>query len=1189
MTGISIADGGFELLCNGERIGRRRHLDDATVKTLNGFSARYAALLDRDDETSAELLVLGRDLTRFLDGDGRDLAMLLDRATRPLHFEIATSSKRPLDTERALLRAPWELMANDDGFLAVDVGLGFSPTRRLGRPTTPPALDRYRLGLVFMAAAPRGAHELDFEAEETAIMTAVGKTALDLLVEESGNPDLLAERIDELPSMQALHLNCHGTNDPHPALLLEDEGGDAQPTTAAALIETLRAHRPRFLFLSACLTAASAPVAGGTTQRPRRRGTLAQSLAEQMVDSGVPAVLGWDGSVGDAAAIAFAKSLYDGLAGRKTPPDAVATARRTLLNAPQDDPRRHDWHLARLWLGPEGGGAVVGGRDKRSMLPATHGEKEFLVKARRQVPVASHEMFVGRRRELQAALKALRDGEHAGVLLHGMGRLGKSSLAARIANRRPDLKLAVVFEHYGALDILAALREALRHHRAASEAIDAAERRVRDDSSRLESELRWLLAGPCARMGAEGTAVLLVIDDLEQIMEEDVRQQRYVVSEQAAPVLRVVLEAFDPTAGDSRLLLTSRYRLYLDGLEDKLLSLPLPPLSAAAQGKLMDRQQLAVQSGPTEKVRAEGGKLLDERADLLARVPGIARGNPGLQDLIGRKLVLSRAVTSEHAVKVLVEMEAWLAQGELPSDAQVREFLENLTIDQLIALAGDDGRALLRRLTVFSLPVPEAVIETMADKMGASLVQLRDLGLVDRHEDVVDPHVPAVAANALAAARVAALDEEEQRAVARQATQDLFTAWGGAPAETDWPSVCDLQLTQLGLLAENAEIVATCTAAAVRTLRGGSAKNAAAVGQAAIELLDARQRTVPWRLLRATAQAAETSGDGSTADTLIARGVQALAQQRASDTLVDAMEAALLLRAHADRLVTRGDLDEALRIYKEEELPVFERLDDVRQRMVTMGKIADILESRGDLDDALRIRREEQLPVSERLADVHARAVTMGQIADILETRGDLDEALRIRREQLPVYERVGNARERAVTLRKIADIDRKRGRVDDALKGYKIASDLIKPLGLAQDFAVFQSLIAEILIGRSEFDEARVLLDDCLQVYRRLEDAEGIASALWGLARIDFYEGEAGKADKVLSHVVEAYNIVLRLGRAEGIAVIGLTYGQILAAVNKPDEALAVLQRSAEMFRKLGQEDNAQQAERFIAELGLG
>jgi CHAT domain len=205
--------------------------------------------------------------------------------------------------------------------------------RRLGRPEPPPQLDQYRLGLVFMAASPRGARELDYEAEETAIMTAVGSSELDLLVEESGNPGELADRVVEVPSMQALHLSCHGHNawlldgktERRPVLMLEDEAGAEQPTEAGALIEPLRTKPPRLVFLSACLTAV-----GGGERRPEWRGDkqpggappvpVAQSLAEAMIDGGFPAVLGWDGSVADRAATAFAATLYDGLAGRRTLP-----------------------------------------------------------------------------------------------------------------------------------------------------------------------------------------------------------------------------------------------------------------------------------------------------------------------------------------------------------------------------------------------------------------------------------------------------------------------------------------------------------------------------------------------------------------------------------------------------------------------------------------------------------------------------------------------------------------------------------------------------------------------------------------------------------------------------------------------------------------------------------------------------
>ena len=60
---------------------------------------------------------------------------------------------------------------------------------------------------------------------------------------------------------------------------------------------------------------------------------------------------------------------------------------------------------------------------------------------------------------------------------------------------------------------------------------------------------------------------------------------------------------------------------------------------------------------------------------------------------------------------------------------------------------------------------------------------------------------------------------------------------------------------------------------------------------------------------------------------------------------------------------------------------MYEQLGDVRSKAVTMGKIADILASRGEVEAALRIRYEEQLPVYEQLGDVHALLVTRANLA----------------------------------------------------------------------------------------------------------------------------------------------------------------------------------------------------------------
>ncbi|HWO25738.1 MAG TPA: ATP-binding protein [Kofleriaceae bacterium] len=239
------------------------------------------------------------------------------------------------------------------------------------------------------------------------------------------------------------------------------------------------------------------------------------------------------------------------------------------------------------------------------------------------------------------------------------------------------------------------------------------------------------------------------------------------------------------------------------------------------------------------------------------------------------------------------------------------------------------------------------------------------------------------------------------------------------------------------------------------------------------------------------------------ADVLAARGEldEALRIRREDlavyERLGDVRSRALTLGQIADVLAARGELDEALRIWREDALPVYEQLDDVRERALTLGQIADVLAVRGELDEALRIRRDEELPVYERLGDVRARAITLGKIADVLAVRGELDEALRIRRdEELPVYERLGDVRARAITLGRIADVLAARGELDEALR---IRRDEELPvyerLGDVRARAITLGQIADVLAARGELDEAlRLLREEALPVFERLGDVRARA-----------------------------------------------------------------------------------------------
>src|SRR5258706_11563002 len=182
-----------------------------------------------------------------------------------------------------------------------------------------------------------------------------------------------------------------------------------------------------------------------------------------------------------------------------------------------------------------------------------------------------------------------------------------------------------------------------------------------------------------------------------------------------------------------------------------------------------------------------------------------------------------------------------------------------------------------------------------------------------------------------------------------------------------------------------------------------------------------------------------------------------------------------------------GLLPYASRIRREEELPVYERLGDVRSRAVTMGQIADILYSRGDLDEALRIRREEQLPVYQRLGDVRSRAVTMGKIAHILVQKGDVGAARALQMERLEINRRLAGADGTGATLWDLAQLDLMEQKIRDAVPRIFEAYEIMSKLGRADFIAIIGQVVGQILAANDKPDDARHVLRRSTEMFRKL------------------------------------------------------------------------------------------------------
>ena len=1196
---------GHDIICSarGSACEEIRISGTALLPQLLGWAERYETALHKKDVD--EFYSLGRDIFDALNqGPGWAQAWLNGAGTRRLEINVPSADG---ELSSALLAAPWELLASEKEYLTDDSVQLFEITRRIGVAQNPPAAEHADLQIMFMAAAPEGSHELDFEAEESAILDATARLRLHLVVEESGAADILTERLAADGPFEALHLSCHGNIDATlgPYLAFENETGGMKPAFVGDVVSLLGdANKTPLVFLSACRTA------------ERQQAASAGSFARQMVRAGVHNVLGWDGSVHDADAANFSKAFYRELALFKTVPQAASLARRSLRQLNRSDPQQGaHWHLARLYLGTHGGGALATKGQAKRVLASTARANQFLA-AERPAPVAGA-AFVGRRRKLQAVLRAFAK-DSFGVLVHGMGNLGKSSLAHRVGLRKTSLAQVVVKDAYDAEAIFDRLMTAVPADLRPGVLSTWREQIVRQAST-LGDALEHLLQGVFHQR-----PILLVIDDLEQILEQPGPSNTAATPVKAdyRPALLAVLQSFARINTDSRLLITSRYTFslmdkYGRDMAAALTDVPLLPMSAREQVKQV---RAAVSSSQLEHV---------DQA-LLSRALKVAGGNPGLQATLTKPLFAEEVEVAEQAIAVI---EKFQSTGIVP---------ESLHALQADGLEGNDGNALMdffkrmafgtyraaltteqaRMLTIASffahdLPIPTSALEACGQELGvgkaaASIKRLLALGMLDDWGG--DGTNRAVSANPMARPLAKSLNADEQAKAAQSAVAVLNHSWRIAKGEVH-ADQRGVELARLALMTPVCDAVVldeAATAAAGYFLRDKQNATQALqeVLHPAMAKLSQLHATPSSAFGRVAYDCAERTGDmlmrGQALDCLAqatdGRGLSAgsnslrLARACSASGELDAAlanfenaalqfktvgaerDVAIARGGIADIFEARGQLDEALRIRTEETLPVYERLGDVRSKAVTMGKIADIFQARGQLDEALRIHTEETLPVYERLGDVRSKAVTMGKSADIFQARGQLDEALRIRtEEEMPAYERLGDVRSKAITMGKIADIFQARGQLDEALR---IRTEEEMPvfvkLGDVREKAVTMGKIAGIFQVRGQLEEALAMHEERLPIVVGMGDKPEEAHTKFSIAQIWLQRGDhrQGKAQAIADHLVDAFSISVDSGRVDAVGAIGQLLAQVLAMAGAVDEALKVLAKAQAAFEQLGKSD---------------
>ncbi|MCB9764517.1 MAG: hypothetical protein H6739_32380 [Alphaproteobacteria bacterium] len=260
-------------------------------------------------------------------------------------------------------------------------------------------------------------------------------------------------------------------------------------------------------------------------------------------------------------------------------------------------------------------------------------------------------------------------------------------------------------------------------------------------------------------------------------------------------------------------------------------------------------------------------------------------------------------------------------------------------------------------------------------------------------------------------------------------------------------------------------------------------------------------------------------------------------------------------------IFSTGKPAEARRILQEEVIPHFEALGDPRELALSRSVLASALDHLGERDEAFHLLDVQVLPVFKARRELRDVAETREGIADILVAKGELDLALHILEDEvLPTYQRVQDRFNVGTAWGRIAEIHYEIGDYSEALR---IRREEVLPTfdktGDVGERLAEQRKIATLLSLRGAGAQARRVLEEEILPHLSPTDHHRQAQVRAALADVCAEEGDHAQALALLREQV--LPIYEALDEAESVASTCLNIARAQIAIGQPDEAITLLQ----------------------------
>ena len=1015
----------------------------------------------------------------FLPGAvGEALTRILAKArsqTIPVEFALDLT-----ECPEELRRLPWEGLHHPevDGPLALHPLVVFY---RLAVASPTPRRVEGPLRIVVAIAAPLdGEPKLDYESELRNIVASVREAkagGANVRIVTFATTSEIKKALDA-GDVHVLHISCHGSAG---QLILEDENGKARPVTARTLIEEAipPGKMPPVICLSACDT--------NVTDRPNNL----PAVADELVSSGAPAVIGTETSVSDRYATLVFARVYAELAKapEPDPATALAAARRQVLQACENSERSRDRHEQVL-----SGWSVVTiqAASSRETLfdPETvrSGQKapSKAIPMLGKIPALKIGSFVGRRREQLEIPRLLADEDRGGVVLHGIGGIGKTSLAGEILRRsreqRPDLVVVTVsgtITAEGLLNrIITELRITLLKQR--SDSGHPGILNMLGDPRAIED---WGTRVRILQDDFLGQVPIIIVldnfeDNLQPIQKDDNSHhdgpknhgKRRIADQRLADFLAVLAK----TPGPSSLLITCRYRFELpDDSGEYLRWWGLGPLSFSETLRLAwDLPHVEALDDYQLHVLWAGIGGHPRTLEMLDALLGHGRGRlPRIEQELRQRL--------KRTLPDGMDVAGWLDRPR-DLDVSVAEAVtlaaNDVLLPQLLDLLSPEAKRLLMGLALFRRPVERSAatfvlgtpVEHDATEDETNSAPDPPFATDLPVDDLLDELVSTTLLTRLESTGgsspqwfvhrwTASTMERQEESAVETAEEDKVARHRRAAAYWMWHYRTTAQSREADV-----DDLMECYA---HFGEAGNVKQSDNAAQTAASILNRIGRwDDEWKLANRQIQNTHLNKD----------------QQAAWHHNLGVLAQA------------RGDYDTAHNLYQQA-LAIFEELGNRAGMATTYHQLGVLAQARGDYDTAHNLY-QQALAIFEELGNRAGMATTYHQLGVLAQARGDYDTAHNLYEQSLHIKEELGNRAGMAATYHQLGVLAQARGDYDTAHNLYEQSLRIEEELGNRAGMATTYGQLGVLAQARGDYDTAHTYYQRALTIFEELGDRVNIA-----------------------------------------------------------------------------------------------